>query len=724
MRLRQLTLTGFTGVADTVELDLDAEIVILLAANGFGKSTICDGIAWCLTGRHPREADPRSLHSRSGETYAALTLSVPGEQDIIVRRRIDNPAEPRADRLTSSVVVDSGRSRWRAAEASVWLWERLLPSADMADASGLASVMTDGYYLQQESLREFLVGRSDDERFAALSRMVGAGALNDFVRAFDSAKTAWSRAVNDLQRETEELANKLQAAKAALDALAKESSAVSTDDLQTRVAGWLASAANQLPEVGPTTAPDPIAELEQRASELRRASIGLAQRSEQIAAALAEAQIPEAVEAHRVLPVSGADLDAALAAVDAAEAAVDQADNAVADAELELRVRRGARRELANLAELALHHVSDTCPTCGQDVNPAAFESRLRDMLAATDSADESAALADALKRRGEAQGALAQAQAELAVLQQRNNEAKRVAAAMDAAAARKRAREARLADLLGLSLAEVEPVGILGKAATFLHSLDLHRQAIAALLKDADGLRARARMAVDPRRVHAAEAQVAALTEQHRSLHGDLEVRQATGALADALSRALKRDAEGFLNERLQEIQPVLDQLYAAIDPHPTFREVRLLTGNRQGKNRLMPVVTDEAGQAEMRDPGRTLSTSQANALAVTIFLAFNLGLTPTQLQTVVLDDPLQNLDDVHLLGLVDLLRRIRPYRQLIIITHDAAFASLLGRKLRPLEPGRSVRVLRIVKWDRDGPQIEMESVEAEESPMKLAIS
>ena len=73
-------------------------------------------------------------------------------------------------------------------------------------------------------------------------------------------------------------------------------------------------------------------------------------------------------------------------------------------------------------------------------------------------------------------------------------------------------------------------------------------------------------------------------------------------------------------------------------------------------------------------------------NVLAVSVFLALNLGLPKLPLDAVMLDDPLQSLDDLNLLGMVDLLKRLRRRRQLILSTHDRRFASLLERKLRPV--------------------------------------
>ena len=167
--------------------------------------------------------------------------------------------------------------------------------------------------------------------------------------------------------------------------------------------------------------------------------------------------------------------------------------------------------------------------------------------------------------------------------------------------------------------------------------------------------------------------------------------------------------------------MQPVLEQLYAAIDPHPTLQRLQLETRNWYGKNRLSAILTDATSDVRVDDPGRSLSTSQANALAVTLFLGFNLGLSPTRVEAVVLDDPLQNLDNVHLLGLVDLLRRIQPHRQVVITTHDAGFAGLLCRKMRPLQPSDRLTLVRIEKWDREGPRLVQETPTRDLRPMKL---
>jgi hypothetical protein len=86
-------------------------------------------------------------------------------------------------------------------------------------------------------------------------------------------------------------------------------------------------------------------------------------------------------------------------------------------------------------------------------------------------------------------------------------------------------------------------------------------------------------------------------------------------------------------------------------------------------------------------------LSSSQVNAFAVSVFLALNIGIPNPPLTVAILDDPLQSLDDINLLGLVDTFHRTKDRRQLLLSTHVARFGGLLHRKLRPRDGnGRTI--------------------------------
>jgi DNA repair exonuclease SbcCD ATPase subunit len=725
LRFRRATISGFAGISRTATLDLDAGVVILLGSNGFGKSTVCDAIVWALTGCHPRDADPRSWYG-SGETFVELeVVTGPNRAVATVRRLVANPGEESAKRLKTSVVVRESERQLRGAEAERWITGWLQNSSseaeDEPDTSGTA--LTDAFYLQQDSLRDFLADRSDDERFAALSQMVGARALSDLVADFESASRAWTKSVGKESEDVERLRSSVDAVRADIVVSQRRLEQMRTVD-SGAVAQWTASAASHL---GLGTASDVSApsrhvrdllDALERGLESRTAQLSqLDSRLERVRAI--DARLSEVVE-DRADEAAVLDLEERLQGL---ELAREQAANTVEAAEAQLQATQTRNEELRALAELALRHISETCPTCGQGVDPDALMARLNASIGGSLDAGtigEGERLALAYQARDGVLSALRTTTSDL--------EQARAALELDLQAQAQRRRDEQVRAQLLNEIAQIATSVAERNLAPKSSSPTEVTAAIASWVDQANEL-VTSYQAMEPAlALSSSEERVIGLQSEEgrrqaeylRALEA-LERRQQTQGLAESFLRALKRDSENFLNDRLRAIQPILDQLYAAIDPHPTLRSMLLETRNWYGKNRLSPVLVDATTQLRVEEPGRTLSTSQANALAVTLFLAFNLGLQPTKVSAVILDDPLQNLDDVHLLGLVDLLRRVQPYRQVIVTTHDATFASLLARKMRPIDSHDRLAVIRFDAWDREGPRIVQEHPEVDPQPMKL---
>jgi wobble nucleotide-excising tRNase len=133
---------------------------------------------------------------------------------------------------------------------------------------------------------------------------------------------------------------------------------------------------------------------------------------------------------------------------------------------------------------------------------------------------------------------------------------------------------------------------------------------------------------------------------------------------------------------------------------------------------------IFDPSAQLSSEMPEVILSSSQLNALAVSVFLSLNLGVSTLPLQAAILDDPLQSLDDINLLGVVDLLRRTRDSRQLFVSTHDSRFGDLLAKKLRPVSDAQRTRVIEFEGWTRQGPTIvDQREIGQDLKPLKIAV-
>jgi ABC-type lipoprotein export system ATPase subunit len=159
-------------------------------------------------------------------------------------------------------------------------------------------------------------------------------------------------------------------------------------------------------------------------------------------------------------------------------------------------------------------------------------------------------------------------------------------------------------------------------------------------------------------------------------------------------------------------------------MDPHPAFRLVTFLSRVVRGRGQLSTIVSDPIEEKECDHPAAVLSSSQVNALAVSVFLALNIGVLKPPLSVAILDDPMQSLDEINLLGLVDLLRRAKDRRQLFVSTHDARFGNLLSRKLRPSNEKERTIVIELDAWSRQGPLVMTREVKNDPVPLRLVAS
>jgi DNA repair exonuclease SbcCD ATPase subunit len=218
-------------------------------------------------------------------------------------------------------------------------------------------------------------------------------------------------------------------------------------------------------------------------------------------------------------------------------------------------------------------------------------------------------------------------------------------------------------------------------------------------------------------------EREIGELRNALETARRDRDARQRTVQLVATLIEALRGASADVVENQLRRLEPLLQRIYATADPHPAFRVVRLLSRMRQGRGRILSSVADPVYNIESESPASVLSSSQMNVLAVSVFLALNLGMPALPLSATILDDPLQSLDDLNLLGLIDLLRRIRERRQVMVSTHDTRFAALLERKLRPVAEGQRTVVISMQGWSREGPTVEQREVERDRVPVRIAV-
>lgn len=712
VKIKSIELSGFRGFAQERHLNLDADAVILVGANGRGKTTLFDGILWALTGSIPRLGDEDSViskYSESGVARVSLTLGSVNNDVCNIIRSFDGE--------TQRVRVEYKGEVFSEPLASTRLIEIIWPEALLTTNSiaALTTAITRSVYLQQDLVRQFVDADTDQDRFKAVSELVGAGRVAELQSVLERSRNAWTRATTFLENDLKSLRERLYSLKDSLGRLTSRERAETKDRIDAiwnewwRQAGQFGANEAQAPSASSTEAPAKLDEAMKQIGAKRRfleRQIDLVNELMEKVQARSKLSLPEETT-HQELRKA---LDKANKQVQKTRQALDEAEARVSKEHKQQIQMRDSREELQALAQIALRHLDPKCPVCAQKYDIESTRERLASIAGApyvireSKYASKVKSLATNLEKLEQNHMAIA---SELRIAEQTMKEHERWLQERD-----RRLRELQIEsepstdaiDRLRNSLKSLE------NDVTLIKSLGDNGEELALKLVSATELAQRAEI----------EKEIRMVAEESNRLEKSLKTRNSTSELVGRILNGL-RDAGYFVvEEQLKCIEPLLQRIYATMDPHPSFRMVRFLANLRRGHGLLDTEIKDPSLQITSDSPNVVLSSSQVNALAVTVFLAFNLGIRSLPIHAAILDDPLQSLDDVNLLGLIDLLRRVRDERQLFISTHDVRFGKLLERKLRPVHNKRTL-VIEFSGWDREGPDFTIRETEPDLAPLHL---
>jgi len=669
VRLIEIEIENFRGFASPKTLPLDGDVVLVSGGNGTGKTSLTDAITWVLTGALPGLAD-RLKGERKGEDYilnrysngdarVQLTIDV-GERRVIVERRGDSGSNELHVRP--------------AAEGPGRASRQLADLFGFDDPDALATSVHAWGVLRQDAMRATLE-QGSEQLHVRLREILGLGVLAEFEQATREASSALARDAKAAREELDALARQITRAEQALEE--SRSRDASRDQVRDAIAARIARL---------------------RSAEVQGVSVELAQTpgsSEVGAMGQAVARLLEAwLQAAREL----AEAEDALArapdggAVDTLATQIQGAEQRVRD----LEARHGVQQRLA---EAALELLGDHCPVCAQEIKRDEVHAELERRLAA--------APLDATDLESNRQR-LSKLQADL----QRAREAEALA---------RRAEQARIGAVASLVQAVESASQVSGPASWLDPDGFAAVQPGLETLRDElrEVYRALAAVEADPA-VAAAASELEELQARRGPLRERAEELARRHQRADALQKAATTAAVEITQEGLEALEPAFAEVYDRLAPHPSFTELRMSHDVYYGKGRSSPRIMDPVRGIEA-NPTLVCSEGQLNIIALSYFLALNLESERGVLPFAILDDPLQAMDVINVLGFADVARSLSARRQLIVTTHDRRFAALLERKLGAREPGRRTWHLVFSSWDRQGPRVEARASSVEEIPQLL---
>jgi DNA repair exonuclease SbcCD ATPase subunit len=707
MRLKSVTIEGFRAFCRQATIDLDADVILLQGPNGVGKTSLLDAILWALAGtiaRFSNRGTPVSMYAREGRARVELTMS--GEDgDVVLTRATDGGSD-------DFVRLRIGDRDYEQAAAVQQLYNLLLPHLkDRVGArDALNRVLTRGVYLQQDLVRQFIDDDSAAERFALVSEVIGAGAVIELQAALEKSRRSWSASTTTYRRdEVEPLALRIAQIDEHITRLS-DGGTVASDDARQASSALFQSAIALLGEArfGPDGAPTTPARLDRFLKTLEAERSRL-ERDLGTTRSLVE-QLPE------LSVVETSDLDVEKLRRDEADLVgqLNAAEEAIRTENARLAVERQAQVEAADrtqraatMARLALQDLGDHCPVCQQAHDLGHTIAHLHALIEAVSDVAQTAVtnrLAPLTEERGAVQVLLNLVREDLRRLENDVRERE----------ARRSMMTARLSDL-GIDGTSDAATALRERAGAIGETLET----MAGLIADGERLSLQVLRLGEQRQLAAERVQVTGRLDAANSrIAGEEATKVLSGKIIDGL-----RDASlAVTAKQITQIAPLFQRIYSRIDPHPTFRVTQIVAGMERGHGKLDVGIADPDAGAPSRDAGPLLSSSQMNSFAVSLFLAMNLALPSLRLGVTILDDPLQSLDSINLLGLVDVMRRFRAHRQIIVSTHEERLVGLLQRKLRPVRPDERMTTIVFESWSREGPV--MRTVEAAQASAESVIA
>ena len=171
------------------------------------------------------------------------------------------------------------------------------------------------------------------------------------------------------------------------------------------------------------------------------------------------------------------------------------------------------------------------------------------------------------------------------------------------------------------------------------------------------------------------------------------ISIRKAVDTVRSAI---IRRE----FNDRLNRVWRDLFVRLAPGEPFvPAFRIPPSSTQRLQPK-----LITEYRDGGEVGGtPGVMLSTGNLNTAALTLFIALHLSV-PNGLPWLILDDPVQSMDDIHTTHFASLLRTLSKEhgRQVIISVHDRQLFEYLRLELSPAFAEDSLLTLELARIPR----------------------
>ncbi|WP_245178350.1 AAA family ATPase [Cupriavidus sp. AcVe19-1a] len=639
MRLDFVEVCGFRGFRDKLRVTFGSGFTVITGRNGVGKSTLFDAVEYALTG---------SIDKYMVEKAAQESLS-----DYLWWR---GAGRADAHYVTASFKGDAGevftitRSRESGADKTATEIEAALCRNVRPDDALRQLCKTS--IIRDEWIAALSVDLSETERFELVRGALGLGQGSDFgakakavLKAAEAAhasrQDAYAEARNQLTRALTQLAEAKDAiarigdASAAMQVLV-DATPDAPQELVARLAAGRAALTTgraQLGAIGEAIFQGREVLSLRRALETPEALAKRTEAQQRLAAATRSKEDAErvAAEANKALELEerGNDIAASLAAI----------------------IEHGER--------LGLHDAH--CPLCAAERTDEEFANGL--LLARQRMEVLASGVAAARKQATAAREAAARSSANFEQVRAAWEE-------MESELARQTAREQAHVEIFERNSLDFRFVQDPDGLEQYLNAerdrlIELERALL--ILEVSQSVAKTASL----------EEQVAVLRQVAETAASAVENSEKALVVAKAMDRGVRSISGEIIDERLAQISPLLNELYQRLRPHFDWRSIEYSI--RGDVRRFLSLKVGDG-----LNPQFVFSSGQRRAAGLAFLLSVHLARAWTSWRTLLMDDPVQHIDDFRALHLIEVLAALRlGGRQVVCAVEDEALAELLCRRL-----------------------------------------
>lgn len=640
MKLDFVEVCGFRGFRGKVRVNFGSGFTVITGRNGVGKSTLCDAVEFALTGSIDKYAVEKAAkeslsdylwwrgHGSSTDHYVTVSFKKENGEPFVVTRSRRTGAADKTPAEIESALCHTARPD------------------DAIRQLCRTSIIRD------ERIAALSLDLSDTERFELVRSALGPVQGVDFgVKAravlapIESAHASRQNAYTSARAQLTNALTQLSEAKEAI----------------TR-AGDVTAAMETLVAATPDGPDDVVARMVAGRSALTtgRARLGpigdAIMQGREVIALRREFDAPGAVQSRQV----------ARTRLDAAIQSKADADRIVANGEQALQIEERGNAIAASLAaiiehgeKLGLH--DERCPLCAA----SRTNKELADGLALARQRMETLAsgVAAARTRLTIARDSATNAEAEL-------KQAQAAWTAIETEQSRLAAREQAHVEIFERHDLEfrfvLDPDGLEQHLASERDRLINLERALLTL-----------EVSQSVSKVASLEDRIAAFRRDADAAAAQVEYSESALATAKTMERAVRSISGEIIDERLAQISPLLNELYQRLRPHYDWRSIEYSI--RGDVRRFLSLKVGDG-----LNPQFVFSSGQRRAAGLAFLLSVHVARAWTPWRTLLLDDPVQHIDDFRALHLVEVLAAFRlDGRQIVCAVEDVALADLLCRRL-----------------------------------------